>query len=61
MVSAATLAAFRYGYGPRPDGAKVRDAAGLLASLPDAGLPFTDDWDTRYAIFEMIRDRKSVV
>lgn len=58
MVSAATLAAFRYGYGPRPDGAKVRDAAGLLASLPDAGLPFTDDWDTRSAIFEMIRQAR---
>lgn len=58
MVSPETIAAFRFGYGPRQGGRVVGDAASLLASLPaPRSAPRTalaDDWEARYAIYQGI-------
>lgn len=52
MVSPETIAAFRYGYGPRPGGRVVGDPAGLLTSLPAPRTALANDWDARFAIFD---------
>lgn len=56
MIPPATLAAFRFGYGPAPDGAGPGDAAGLLASLAETGTAARDDWDDRHAL---LRERRA--